>query len=347
MKVFGNVIILFLLFITNARIIFVKRERKDGLVILAPVSFILIVLHILAWKVDVFSLYTLVLSLLVLFSNFHALFRYSERLYIDHYSTLMKIWSIFTCIFSLIGMIFTIYFAPTQVSSKRLNLTEKKINFKGSFGYGFEEKKSCFSPNFVLTQIYSGETDEQKEIIIILPDKRGETENYKPFMQELAQRGYNVFSADFYSKDCKWLHNIGDSFFLRRLFFVARNLSNSHSFNLEREFFSYNSKIELQEMYSYIEKKYGKDTKVYIISDFMANIAVKDFSKEKENVVNGFFFLDECEEYSTKGYGFIRITNPILAKCIGEEKDYNKENLKKVVDVTETYIKECKHKEIN
>ena len=96
MKFYGELLVIILLLVANGRILFIKNAKKDSLVMLSPFAFLLSIIQILNWGVDIVTLLTLVLSILVLLSNFHALFRYSERLYIDHYSILMKFWSVLT-----------------------------------------------------------------------------------------------------------------------------------------------------------------------------------------------------------------------------------------------------------
>ena len=98
MKFYGELLVIILLLFANGRIIFLKNAKKDALVMLSPLAFILSIIQMLNWGLDVVIGLTLVLSVLVLLSNFHALFRYSERLYIDHYSILMKIWASITII---------------------------------------------------------------------------------------------------------------------------------------------------------------------------------------------------------------------------------------------------------
>ena len=88
MKVSGEFLIFLLLLITNSRVFFVE-SRKDSVVLLAPLAVLLSVFQIFSWGLDIFTGTALILSILVLFSNFHALYRYFERLYVDHYSPLM------------------------------------------------------------------------------------------------------------------------------------------------------------------------------------------------------------------------------------------------------------------
>ena len=127
MKFYGELFTFILLFITNFRVFFVKHVKKDPLVSLAPISFCISILQIIAWGFDVFTALAFFISFLVLLSNFHAIFRYSERLYIDHYSPLMKFWAVFTTILSICAIIFNLIFYPVELNNNKLNVQENKI----------------------------------------------------------------------------------------------------------------------------------------------------------------------------------------------------------------------------
>ena len=94
MKFYGELLIFVLLFITNFRVFFAKKPRRDPLTVVAPFTFLLSILQIIAWGVELLTVLGFVIAFLVLISNFHALFRYSEQLYIDRYSPLMKFWAL-------------------------------------------------------------------------------------------------------------------------------------------------------------------------------------------------------------------------------------------------------------
>ena len=125
MKFYGELLVIILLLAANGRIIFIRNVKKDSLVMLSPLGFLLSIIQILNWGLDVITGLTLFLSILVLLSNFHALFRYSERLYIDHYSILMKVWSGITIILALALLAGTIYFRPVEYDNKKLGIGEK------------------------------------------------------------------------------------------------------------------------------------------------------------------------------------------------------------------------------
>ena len=139
MKFYGELLVFALLLITNLRVFFVHHVRRDPLVVLAPFTFVISVLQILAWGIDLFTVLGVFIALLVLLSNFHAIFRYSERLYIDHYSPLMKVWAILTITVSAAALAAAVYFAPVEQNIRKFGISEKQYLYKGSFRSGFEE----------------------------------------------------------------------------------------------------------------------------------------------------------------------------------------------------------------
>ncbi len=139
MKFYGEILVILFLLIANGRILFIKNVKKDSLVNLSPLGLFLSVIQIFNWGLDAITFLTLVLSLLVLLSNFHALFRYSERLYIDNYSILMKVWECVTILLSAGLLAGTIIFMPVEYSNKKLGVQENLYRYDGSFRAGFEE----------------------------------------------------------------------------------------------------------------------------------------------------------------------------------------------------------------
>ena len=130
MKFYGELLVIILLLVANGRILFIKNVKKDSLVMLSPLGFFLAIIQILNWGFDVVTALTLFVSILVLLSNFHALFRYSERLYIDHYSVLMKVWSVITIILSIALLAGTIYFKPIEYDNQKLDVTENVLRYE-------------------------------------------------------------------------------------------------------------------------------------------------------------------------------------------------------------------------
>ena len=348
MKFYGELLVFALLFITNLRVFFVHHVRRDPLVVLAPFTFIVAILQIFAWGIDTFTFLGLLIALLVLLSNFHAIFRYLERLYVDHYSPLMKVWAVFTIIVSAIALAATVYFAPIEQNPRRLDITENQIQYKGSFRSGFEEAGSFGVKSLTLFEFLPGKnktlkTAEPQDVIILLaPDKRGDTANYRPYLQQLAARGITVYSADFFAEDGQWLHSIGDKRIMRRLIMVLQSVLNEKRFTAEKEYYSYNIAQEYNVLIPLLRERCGADKKFLLITDFMADIAADDLMKKNPDIVAGILKLSSIEEYKTSGYGCIEQTDPLLALSMGLERDRSLATPKLLAQKTEEALNDIK-----
>lgn len=362
MKFYGELLVFVLLFITNLRVFFVHHVRRDPLVVLAPFTFIVAIFQILAWGIDIFTTLGLLIALFVLLSNFHAIFRYMERLYVDHYSALMKVWAIFTIMISAVALAATIYFAPVEGSARTRNYSVTPAYFKGSFRGGFDKAGAFsakaltlfeFSPKDKATDSDSdtnantvtGDPDLPQDLIILLsPDKRGGTEHYKPYLGELASRGIRVYSADFYADDGLWLHNIGDKKVFRRIVMVLQSLINRQRFESQREYYSYNVSQEYEVLIPLLREQYGSDKKVLLITDFMADIAADDFTKKNPDLIAGVLKLSNIEEYKSSGYGCVEQTDPLLAMMLGLHRDKSLATPKLLADKTIDMLKQIQNK---
>lgn len=326
MKFYGELLILFLLLITNLRVFFVSHTRRDSLTALAPLCFCLAVLQMLAWGVDVFTIFSLIVSLFVFLSNFHAIFRYSEHLYVDSYSTLMKVWAILTSIITVVAIAFTVLFSPVELQNERIGVQEKLYRYKGSFRTGFEpahvfDFADGFFYEFSKSPELGQEPEESNALVLFIPDKRGDTQMYKPYLQLLAKENYTVCSANFFADDLRWLHSFGDRKNCRRFSSAFQSLQNNQKYMSQKEFYTYNTSIECNALLQLINENYGSDKKFYMISDVMGNTAIKDFSEAHPDRVEGIFFLDSIPEYKTPGYGMVEQTDPLLAFILGCQRD--------------------------
>lgn len=321
MKFYGELLVFALLFITNLRVFFVHHVRRDPLVVLAPFTFIVAILQIFAWGIDAFTSLGLLIALFVLLSNFHAIFRYLERLYIDHYSPLMKVWAAFTIIISAVALAATIYFAPVEQNARKLGITENQTHYKGSFRSGFEEAGAFGKKSLTVYEFSTEASKPQDYIVLLAPDKRADTAHYKPYLQTLAARGITVISADFFAEDGQWLHSIGDRKILRRLIMVIQSVLNNQRFKAEEEYYSYNISQEYSVLLPLLRERYGADKKFFLITDFMADIAAEDLMKKNPEEIAGILKLSSISDYKTSGYGCIEQTDPLLALALGFNRD--------------------------
>lgn len=338
MKFAGELLIFVLLLVTTARVFFVKEARRESIVVVVPVCFFLSFLLVFSWGFDLFTFFAVIFSFIVLLTNFHAFIRYSSHLFIDHYSPLMKFWSVFNSIIlvSIIGILF--YFAPVEFRNEKLKITETETRIKGSFRAGFEKA----GPFVVSAGSFYEFIPENKETcadmnVIFISDKRGDVYNYKPFLQNLAAKGYKVYTADFFADDCRWLHNIFDKKVSRRFVMVIESILNNFYFMSQREFYTYNSMLECQTIYDYVNSN-QENAKFFLISDVMANTAISDFQKTHRESVKGIFNLDSIPEYTTPGYGCIAYSDPLLNYVLGNNSSKRAEELGIIVEAAHEKI---------
>ena len=346
MKFYGELLVFVLLFITNLRVFFVQHVRRDPLVVLAPFTFIVAIFQILAWGIDAFTTLGLLIALFVLLSNFHAIFRYIERLYVDHYSSLMKVWAVFTIMISALALAATIYFAPVESNARTLKISKNQTYYKGNFRSGFEEAGPFSSKSLSFWKFApqtAGKSEAEKPIVLLSPDKRGDTVNYIPYLEQLALHGVTACSADFFADDGQWLHSYGDKKILRRLIMVIQSTVNRQRFEAQREYYSYNVSQEYDVLIPLILEKYGADKKILLVTDFMADIAAEDFAKKKPDVIAGVFKLSDIEEYKSSGYGCIEQTDPLLAMVLGLRRDKSLKTPKLLAEKTLEMLKQIQH----
>ena len=348
MRFVADLLILSFLLLTNSRVLFVKREKKDVIVMISPLSLFLSILLIFAWGLDFISLYLVLLSILVILSNFHALFRYSANLYVDHYSGLMKFWAFITIMLSLFGIVVTILFFPGHLSSKKLNVEETKHYYEGSFRNGFSEKTLFGKTNLIITEYTKVEeqNDEadtsnpentaelSQKVILLIPDKRGDTLAYSEYLQLLAQKGYRVFSADFFTEDVKYLETPGETRYTRQFLFVLYQLLGRTDYYSQKEKLAFNITQEIEETLAILEKDFKVTEPVFLVTDEMSAPAGSLYKMKNRQKISGGFNLASASAYKTPGYGFITFNNPLLAKVLGYSVDRSKSQLEDTVAET-------------
>ncbi|MCR5187508.1 MAG: hypothetical protein K6C97_01135 [Treponema sp.] len=339
MKFYGELLVFLLLLLTNLRVFFVNHVRRDPLVALAPITFLLTILQIFSWGFDVFTTLGFIIGLLVFLSNFHAMFRYAERLYIDHYSPLMKTWALFTVLLSAAALVATIIFRPIELNPHKLGIEEKIYRYDGSFRSGFTPAR-FFSKADALLYDFSPATPlgqekvQSKDLIIFIADKRGDTQSYKPYLQLLAKEGYQVYSADFYADDLRWFHTLEDNKFLRRIASIYRSIRNPQWYMSQREFYTYNIMQECKAILKIVDENYGPDKSFYLVTDEMGQTAIVDFKKRNSDRIKGTLTLNTISTYKTPGYGCIEQTDPLLSLFFKLPRDKDLKAPKAMVEST-------------
>lgn len=323
MKFHGEVLIFLLLLIVNGRVYFPKNGRRDPLVAVSPFTLVLSVLFMLSWGFDFFTGLAVILSLLVFIVNFHAMFRYTDRVYVDSYSPFMIFGATITNILAVAAFVGAVIFAPViETYHKNSKVTESTWRYSGSLRNGFVESGNWDSVNAAFYE-YSlfPELTNRSNVVLFLPDRRADVVAYKPYLKLLAENGCTVYTADFYTSDCKYLHNAMDYKMFRKFFMLNESINNSQKFLSQREFYTYNISLEGEALISSAREKYGPQCKFFIVTDVMGETAAEDLQKKYPELITGTFNMSTVPEYKTAGYGCVDQTDPLLARILGAEKD--------------------------
>ena len=334
--IFGELLILFLLILNSARIFFLKYGKIDSLTVLAPLCTILSVLQIIAWGADIFSLAVFAVSVFAFFTNFRALLRFLSGLYVDHYSVAFKSGAFFIIIISSAICAVLIYFRPLDFGIIKSDVKKEKIPVSGSFTLGFEQSGFFTIPcGEVYVYSPSSQAAEEKSDarppVIFISDKRADTLNYEPLFYELAERGFKIYTGDFYSRDLKWYKGAANTKIFRRFAMISDYIFKKSQFEAQQDFFAFNSASEFEDLLNFIKEREKQDfLPLFAVGDWMSERTLPDFYSAHRNEICGYLSLTDCSEYKTKGFGLIEITNPMLALYLGFGRASNNSQTEKI-----------------
>ena len=346
--ILGEWLILSLLFLNCIRIFFIKYGKVDVLTVLAPVCVILSVLQIVAWGIYLYSAVILFISIFCFFTNFRAFLRFKAGLLVDHYSAAFKIGEVMVLLLTLGVGALLVYFRPGNTRPSDYSAEIKKIRLSGDFTGGFSE-----SLPFQLAQgevILVQPADERNfngQSIIVMADKSATAAEYMPLMLNFAGKGFKVFSGEFYARDMKWCHSGADFKFFRRSMLFHDRLFDLKQFEMQKQFFTFNIEKEFGAMLKLVKDETLRDDgtfePVYLVGDWMSEIAMPEFKADNADSVSGYALLTDFEEYQTPGFGFIQSTDPLLAYKMGLEKDLNFTAARTIAEKIEKQIPERKY----
>lgn len=154
---------------------------------------------------------------------------------------------------------------------------------------------------------------EKKPVILFVSDKRADTENYRPYLMLLAQKGYTVCSIDFYAADGRWFYSPADWRILRRFAMITHFFQNKADFDSQKDFYTFHALQESRAAVDIAEKWFGTDVSCFMVGDGMTADAVRDTAKQMPDRVSGSFVLNSIKEYKTPGFGCTEQTNPLVA----------------------------------
>lgn len=348
--ILGDWLILALLFLNCSRIFFLKYGKIDTLTILAPICIVLSVLQIVAWGMYLYSFAILVISILAFLINFRAFLRFNSGLFVDHYSAGFKLGAMLVIVLTVAVGGMLIYFRPENVHPAKFSAAIRKIRVSGDFTNGFSRSLPFEFAQGEIVIVEPEDTDgAKKQSVIIFPDKNAGISDYMPLALVLAKKGYSVFLGDFYARDGKWCHSVADFKFFRRAMLLHEKMFMPERFEAQKQFYTFNMEKECAVMLEIVRQETvradGLFEPVYMIGDWMSEIALPEFISEHKESVCGYTILTDFEEYKLPGYGFVQASDPLLAFKFRAERDSGLKNVGEIADKIETLIPEKKFPE--
>ena len=331
----SQMLVIFLLFVCCFRTFFSKTSRIDSAAILAPVAFLISILNIFLWNLNVPNIFLLCLSLLVMLSNLRALIRLSARVFVDRYSAASVIFSILELI--LVIFVGTVIFLnrPVKLTPQDFNSVKTKSRLSGNASRGFKPIaetdffRSSTGTLYTYRPKHAEEENQQQPIILFCGTDIAEVQDYEPYFLFLSSKGYEVLAADFYASDMEYLPGVYNSRFLRKTFSLhnflksKNNLKNDTAQTPQTEQGSqagdFSNPKELNKINSYkaltklASSLYGTERTFFYIFDSLSFEQINRITEDAGSQLNGYFCLNQIPEYKTAGLGFIEQTDVFIA----------------------------------
>ena len=333
----GGLLILLLQLPIVLRPIFFKKPRIDAIVMFLPLSVIITGLFLFAFSLQIFSILLTILVLLVFFTNFRAILRFKNKLFVDHYSFPFCAASFleFLLIITLGGIL--VLYCPVADMELSLNFNSKpkvavtKTMYTGSAYRGMQEREKAFSPTNAVLYTYSPTDENSKtdEVFLCIGGCCAATSDYAPLLKNLVYQGYTSLVLETNADDIRFSNEIWDNSFLRPFMMRVNFKRNPERYQkLLDEFYS-KKLIEAQVLIDIAKKKYPGSTFYLLTDDFPAGMIKGAFPEYTDIPLE----LDGC--------GLLALTKPSEAAFIRPDRlgrKNRKENFELPARLTD-YIK--------
>lgn len=309
----GSALMLGLLVPVVIRIFMKKRAHIDTAVVLIPVSVIMLIVYICAFGVQLFTVLLTILELLVFLTNFRALQRYINGLYVDYFHIPFVI-STVLCALAILFLSFLLYwFAPRKdmdiiiTIKDRPAYTVTRTLYTGSAYQGLTEKQGFMEQTAAVAKTWTPDNDDDtKPLIVCFPDICIRASDYEPLMRVLAERGYLCTTADITTADTAVTRFNGT--WIRPFIMRVKRMEHPDTFTEMKA--ECNQKKVLEEI-AYIKalKARYPGRKILVAADETYALIYRE---KLEDVKTIHLNLD--------GLGFLPLTHPLDAACLLPEK---------------------------
>lgn len=296
----GGLLICALVVLLALRFLVHKRAKVDYIVVASPFALIFSLFYIFAYGVNVFSLCLFALVSLVFLTNYKALQRFAYGLYVDYYHGYFSVASIIEALVTVGMAVFLIIYAPVaDTPSKEFSVNKTLLT--GNATQGIVEKSEFFQSvdGVMYEYIADSGVDEEKPILLYIPDLFCQARDFTPILGAFARDGYRVLAMDLYLDDVIYISKFLDGKFLKPFSMRMQKLFNSEKFEANLQTYIQKKEREILTAKKYVESKY-QNKKIVFLSDTYTKEAVKNL-----------FFQENIIQYDWGGCGLLNQTLPL------------------------------------
>lgn len=317
---YAQLLILFLIAVSSARVFFIRQTRLDSLVLFIPLSALLLFVEAVAWG---YSINEIILTNLVFFAilvNYKSFFRFCNHLLIDTYSITFTIFSSVLLLLAITTAIIFIIFKPVYFDNTKLQIKSETKYLSGTFSTGFSKSEKLFSSkNLALTVFYPDQNQQNYQndyAVLFIPDKRANFSAYEPFLKLLAKSGFKVYAGDFGFSTVPSKSKININFIKRYSLNMNSRKDGIKYFSSDSNNFYLDVYSKEYEVLSRIADKSEPVTKkLIIVADESPALCASRITDTARPVLM-FHNIALLSEYKTPGFGFIQQADPLSAKVL-------------------------------
>ncbi len=334
----GSALLLGLLVPVVARIFMKKRTHVDTAVILVPVSVCVLIIDICAFGVQLFTVLLAILILFVFITNFRALQRFLNGLYVDYYHVPFVIATVLSGLAILFLSFILYWFVPVNdmdiiiTVKDRPSYTVSRTMYTGSAYQGLSVRENLLDRTSAVASTYTPDKDDgTSPVIVCVPDVCVRASDYAPLLKVLASRGYIAAAADITTTDTA-LGAVNGTW-IRPFVMRVRRVLDAEAFKEQKAEINQKKMIETKAYVNALKEQYPGRKFVVVADEAYALI----YQEQMEDVKT--IFLNQ------KGLGFLPLTQPLDAFCMlpdvyPYEERRASENM--VYQAAEYIIGECK-----
>lgn len=315
---YAQLLILFLIAISSARVFFINKTRLDSLVLFIPLSVFLLLIESFAWG---YGISEIILTNLVFFAilvNYKSFFRFCNHLLVDTYSIVFTIFSTLLLILTIVTTLFFIINKPIYFNDSKLQIKSETKYLSGTFNTGFSESDELFQTKNLALTIYTPNQNQHNYqndyTVLFVPDKRAKFSAYEPLLKLLAKSGFKVYAGDFGFSTIPDT-NIFIPDFIKQNSLIAKSKKDGVKYftSDENNFYLDVYAKEYEVLSQIANQSEPVSKKIIIVADEGPALCATRIKNQARQIVM-FHNIALISEYKTPGFGFVQQSDPILAK---------------------------------